>query len=103
VDLVLAGPGLEQQFLDEAHVFRVRGREIRVIAPEHLVAVKVLAGRPKDIEDVRGLIRVAKIDHARVETTLRLLEQVLDQSDLRPVYARLRAEIRPAPRKRTKR
>jgi hypothetical protein len=92
VDLVLAGPGIEQLFLDEAHVFRARGGEIRVIAPEHLVAVKILAGRPKDLEDVRGLLRVAELDHGQVDDTLRALEQALDQSDLRPLYARLRAE-----------
>lgn len=63
----------------------------------------MLASRPKDIEDVRGLLRVAGIDHARVDATLELLEQALDQSDLRPAYARLRAELEPAPRKRTKR
>jgi hypothetical protein len=63
-----------------------------VIAPEHLVTLKVLAGRPKDLEDVRGMLRIAKLDHALVEGTLAELEAMLDQSDLRPVYARLRAE-----------
>jgi hypothetical protein len=65
---------------------------ISQIAPEHLISLKVLASRPKDLEDVRGMLRIAEVDHARVERTLAELEAMLDQSDLRPVYARLRAE-----------
>jgi hypothetical protein len=92
LDLVLAGPGIEQRFLDQARRFPVGRYEIPVIAPEHLVALKILASRPKDLEDVRGLIRIAQLDHATVEATLAELEAMLDQSDLRPAYARLRAE-----------
>lgn len=38
------------------------------------------------------MLRIADLDHDRVERTLAELESMLDQSDLRPVYARLRAE-----------
>lgn len=94
IDIVLAGPGLEHEFLDAARTIEIAGHAVPVIAPEHLIALKVLAGRPKDLEDVRGLIRIAELDHGRVEETLALLEEALDQSDLRPVYDRLRAEAR---------
>ena len=92
IDLVLAGPGLEQRFLDEARIVVARGHRIPVIAPEHLVSLKVLASRPKDLEDIRGMLRIAELDHGLVERTLAELEAMLDQSDLRPVYARLCAE-----------
>jgi hypothetical protein len=105
IDLVLAGPGLEQRFLDEARIVAAGGHRIPVIAPEHLVSLKVLASRPKDLEDIRGMLRISELDHAGVERTLAELESMLDQSDLRPVYARLRAEqgsrkLRPNPRLR---
>jgi hypothetical protein len=96
-DLVLAGPGLEQRFLDEVRWFPAGTYRIPVIAPEHLVTLKILAGRPKDLEDVRGMIRIARLDHDKVERTLAELESMLDQSDLRPVYARLRAEQKVGP------
>jgi hypothetical protein len=104
-DLVLAGPGLEQRFLDEVHLFPAGRHKIPVIAPEHLVTLKILAGRPKDLEDIRGMLRVADLDHDRVVETLAELESMLDQSDLRQVYARLRAErttpsAKPAPKRR---
>jgi hypothetical protein len=91
-DLVLAGPGLEQRFLDEARIVGAGRHRIPVIAPEHLVTLKILAGRPKDLEDVRGMLRIAELDHPSVERTLAVLESLLDQRDLLPVYARLRAE-----------
>lgn len=94
LDLVLAGPGIEEQFLSEVVRLRVGTTEIPVIAVEHLVALKVLAGRPRDLEDVRGLVRVADLDETRVLATLELLETALDQSDLIPLYRRLRREAK---------
>jgi len=91
LDLVLAGPGLEQRFLDEARIVEAGRHRVPVIAPEHLVALKILAGRPKDLEDVRGMLRIAELDHASIERTLGELESLLDQRDLLPIYARLRA------------
>ena len=55
---------------------------------------KVLAGRPKDIDDARGVWRVhgARLDAGRIESMLRLLEEALGQSDLLPVFRALRRE-----------
>jgi hypothetical protein len=55
---------------------------------------KLLAARPKDLEDVRELIgsRGTSLDHARIRKLLTLLERALGQSDLVPLYQRLRDE-----------
>jgi hypothetical protein len=94
IDLVLAGPGLEQRFLDEVQLQRIGNRRIPVLTPENLIVTKLLAGRPKDLEDVRELIasRGSALDHERVGELLELLEQALDQRDLVPLYRRLRDE-----------
>jgi hypothetical protein len=97
IDLVLAGPGLEELFLDSAQIHVIERRRIPVIAPEHLVVTKLLAQRPKDLEDIRGLLRVATIDHREVERLLAALEDALGQRDLRPLYATLVASA-PRPR-----
>ena len=91
MDLVLAGPGLEQRFLDEVEHHRVDRQQIPVLSVENLIVTKILAGRPRDLEDVRELVsRHAAIDHQRVETTLKDVEDALGQSDLRPLYRSLR-------------
>lgn len=88
VDVVLAGPGLEEEFLDRAVNVPLEGAMVPVISPEDLVVTKVLAGRPKDIEDVRGVLRerAESLDVERIRETLRLLEQALGQSDLVVVF-----------------
>jgi hypothetical protein len=53
--------------------------------------MKILAGRPKDIEDVRAILGAhpSGLDYELVRTTLDLLEQALDRGDLISVYQSL--------------
>ena len=88
LDVVLAGPGLEEEFLDRAINVQVEGTTVPVISPEDLIVTKVLAGRSKDIEDIRGVLRerATSLDLGRIRATLRLLEEALAQSDLVVVF-----------------
>ncbi len=96
LDVVLAGPGLEEEFLERAVPVTVAGVTIPVITPEDLIITKVLAGRPKDIEDVRGIVRerLATLDLQRVRTVLATLEQALSRSDLLSELERLLSAAR---------
>jgi predicted nucleotidyltransferase len=53
------------------------GAAIPVISPEDLIVTKILAGRSKDLEDVRGILkeRRASLDLDHIRETLDLLEQ----------------------------
>ena len=53
-----------------------------------LIALKVLAGRPKDVEDVVNLLAIQResIDHQRVRSLLTTLQDALGQSDLLPAF-----------------
>ena len=84
LDVVLAGSGLEEEFLGRAKTTDIGGVRVPVIDIADLVIAKVLAGRPKDVEDARSLWRVrgASVDRRRVLRLLRLLEEALGQSDL---------------------
>ena len=88
VDVVLAGPGLEELFLSRAVPVRVGSVTVPVISPEDLIVTKILAGRPKDIEDVRGILleRLPQLDLGTIRATLGLLEAALGQNDLRPAF-----------------
>ena len=88
LDLVLSGPGLEDLFLERVAKVDVAGVRIPFISPEDLIVTKILAGRGKDIEDVRGVLseRGAQLDIDRIRVTLSLLEDALGQSDLRPAF-----------------
>jgi len=84
IDIVLAGSGLEEEFLDRARVLDVGGSAVPFIDPSDLIIAKVLAGRPKDIDDASAVWRLhhLEMDSDRIRRTLRLLEEALAQSDL---------------------
>jgi len=84
LDIVLAGSGLEEQFLTRARPTDFGGTTVPVIDPADLVIAKVLAGRPKDLEDASSLWRVLghQLDAGRITQTLTELEQALAQGDL---------------------
>lgn len=84
VDVVLGGPGLEELFLQRAVERDVEGVQVPVASAEDLVAMKVLGGRPKDLDDVRALLaaNAGALDLEHVRSVLRELEQALDRGDL---------------------
>jgi hypothetical protein len=92
-DLVLAGPGLEDDFLARAVLVDIGGATVPVISAEDLIVTKILAGRPKDIDDIRGVLaeRGAQLDMGRVRTVLGMIEQALGQNDL---VSQFEAELR---------
>jgi len=92
LDLVLGGPGLEEDFLKRAVLVEVApGLLVRVISAEDLIVTKVLAGRSKDLDDVRGILvaQGASLDVHAVRVTLAMLEEALGVSDLLPVFDHL--------------
>ena len=96
VDVVLAGPGLEDEFFTRAAVHDFDGVSVPIVEVSDRVVMKVLADRPKDIEDVVTLLQIqaASIDLARVRRTLQMLESALGQSDLIPALDRAIADAR---------
>ena len=88
LDIVVAGPGLEDLFFERVRVHEVEGVRIPVASPEDLIVMKILAGREKDTDDVRAILAAqrTRIDAGYVRETLKSLETALGQSDLRPAF-----------------
>jgi hypothetical protein len=84
LDVVLASSGLEDEFLRRARTMEIGSITVPFIHPEDLIIAKILASRPKDVEDARSLwrIRGASLDSNRIRRTLTLLEKALGQNDL---------------------
>ena len=96
VDVVLAGPGLEELFLSRAQERVIADVRVPVACAEDLVTMKVLAGRPKDLEDAVAMMRALRdaLDLELTRTTLALLEKALDRRDLIPELERLERQAR---------
>ena len=75
---------LEEQFFAGAEERQVGDVIVPIASAEDLIAMKVLAGRARDLEDVAAIVRVRArdLDLARIRATLRLLEGALDRRDL---------------------
>jgi hypothetical protein len=88
VDIVLAGPGLEEEFLDRAEIRSIDDVPVPVVEVSDLVILKVLAARPKDADDLAALLAIQgeRIDNSRVRHVLAMLEAALGQSDLLPAF-----------------
>ena len=96
VDVILAGTGLEELFLQRAQVREVEGVSVRVASAEDIVVMKVLAARAKDLDDVRAILSAhpTDLDLALIRNTLKELEQALDRSDLVTAFERARRQRR---------
>jgi hypothetical protein len=91
LDVVLAGSGLEAEFLSRAAPRDIGGTVVPVIDVSDLIISKILAGRPKDLDDASRLWRIHHdaVDVDRVRQTLAQLEEALSQSDLQPAFEAL--------------
>ncbi len=81
VDVVRAGPGLEQEMFERSIRRRMGRIQIPFVETNDLLVQKTLAGREKDLEDV---LRSAskEIDLAVVRSRLRALGALIDDSTL---------------------
>ena len=92
LDVVLAGPGVEELFLARARLLAVDDVTVPVASPEDIVVMKGLAGRAKDLDNVGAILAANdRLDLVELRRTLWLLAEALHQSDLVPELERLLA------------
>ena len=95
LDVVLAGSGLEDEFLQRAVPTDIGGARVPIIERSDLVIAKVLAGRTKDLDDAHALWRLhgREMDAARIRHILQLAEEALGQSDLVSIFDTLSSSV----------
>jgi predicted nucleotidyltransferase len=96
VDVVIARPGLHEEFLARARPVDIGGHTVPLISVEDLIVTKVLAGRRKDLEDVRGVLlgQWDAVDFEHIDRLLTSLEHALGEPKLRRRLARLVGGVR---------
>ena len=62
VDVVVGGPGLDEYFFERAEALQVAATVIRVPRREDLISMKLLAGRPHDLQDAEAMARAGSVD-----------------------------------------
>jgi hypothetical protein len=81
VDVVLGGPGLEEDFAGRAEMVDIGGVEVPVATATDLVIMKMIAGRPKDFADVASLLAIdpAIVDIEGARATLAVVDDALGE------------------------
>ena len=71
VQFLAASPGLETEAVEQAMVFDWDGHRARVMAPEHLAAIALTVGRPKDRARLVYLVALPSFDRGKFTDILK--------------------------------
>lgn len=98
LDMILSSSGYEAQAIERALSVTIGDRQVRFATAEDLIVHKIVAGRPRDLEDVRGvLLRNPGLDRAYVRRWLRQFEEAAETDEggsLVGTFERIAAELR---------
>jgi hypothetical protein len=97
VDVTLAWLPFEADALRHAQACDYAGVHIRIPRPEDLLIYKLIASRPRDIEDAEGLLVLHGngMDLERVQTVVNDFAALLDDVERPRTLERLIAKVRP--------
>jgi predicted nucleotidyltransferase len=81
IDFIFTFSPFEQQAIERARLVQVGGAQVRFATPEDLIIYKVMAGRPRDLDDVRSILRKnPALDWRYVRRWLKELQEGHDEN-----------------------
>lgn len=86
VQFIVASSALESEALRQAQVERWEDKQVRVMRPEHLAALAIQTGRPKDRARVVYLLSLPQFDRAA-------FEEIIQRHRLVSAWQRWRKEL----------
>jgi hypothetical protein len=98
IDVVFGTLPFEQQAIARSVEVPVAGTPVRFCTPEDLILHKIVSGRERDLQDVRGIVlrRLKVLDLAYLEPRIRELSDALEGPELWHSWSRWKKES-PAP------
>jgi hypothetical protein len=87
-DLVLAGIPYEEEAIERARAVEVNGRPVRLCTAEDLVLHKIISDRPRDRDDVEGIItrQGGSLDRGYLDHRIQELARDLERPDSLEFY-----------------
>jgi len=95
VDFVFSFSPYERQAIERALNVELGRAKVKFVTAEDLVIHKIVAGRPRDLEDIRGvMLKHAKLDRGYVERWLMEFERSLNE----PYLERFKSVVNSLPK-----
>lgn len=95
VDLILSVSAYEQEALGRAQAVAISGVHVRFASVEDVLIHKIVAGRPRDIEDARAILaKSPSLDRSYLQRWLQEFERTLS-SPLVKQFKDLEAQVHP--------
>jgi hypothetical protein len=87
VDMSLGLSGFEQKLIGRAEPLDISGTTVSVVTAEDLLIMKILAGRPQDTQDARGIVAAQshRLDWEYCMNVARELSEALNQDIIGPI------------------
>jgi hypothetical protein len=84
IDLIFSFSSYERAAMDRVRRVSIGKANVRFAAPEDVIVLKIVAGRPRDLEDVRSILaKRANLDRAYIRHWLVEFDRSLEKSYLR--------------------
>lgn len=93
VDVVIGGPGLEELFHEASERLLIGDVLVPVPTAEHVIVMKLLAGRPHDLIDAEAVARTNEVDLDGVEELAGAIAESIGEHDILAALARLRRAL----------
>jgi predicted nucleotidyltransferase len=89
VDMSLGLSGFEQKLIGRAELLDIAGTMVSVVTSEDLLVMKILAGRPQDTQDARGIVAAQsdRLDWEYCLNVARELGEALNQDLVSPIQS----------------
>jgi predicted nucleotidyltransferase len=88
IDFIFSFTPYERQAIRRAHKVAIGGSLVTFAAVEDVIIHKLLAGRPRDVEDVRSILKRNKVNNPYLTKWLKEFSEVV-QRDLLQEYQRI--------------
>jgi hypothetical protein len=83
VDIIFSNSAYESQAFKRVHRIKVGNAKVCFASPEDVVIHKVIAGRPRDLEDAKGILaKQSMLDYEYIRSWLARFDQALDTNHL---------------------
>lgn len=84
LDLIFADSAFEKQALKRRKQRKIKNKNIYFVSAEDLIILKIIAGRPRDLDDARRiLLKQKKLDYSDIESWLKKFGRALDADYLK--------------------